>query len=454
MMKRSAKIAAILLAVASAAAPLAAQPVVSEKKQIAIFALGYYGWSIPQETLGNIDLEIRKVFTDLGRFDIIPYAQSFSSGGVEQFVAAIKKSKEANFVMPEKYQFGEAILTEADFNKLLGAFIVATPVVGSFNSAFNQKTGYWETEIKTFVTFIDVAAGSTLGIAEVSSSGSDKQNQMKSIGSAIEGIPGQLQFEIRKIPAFQINTRILTVNGKEVKLQLGQDMGIRKGDEYSIIVGGMVEGFKDEREAGLIAIKDVGAQVSTGQVVYSSVKLAKDAQLREIPRQGFDAEPFVRYLMGESLDNYLDETGDTGSNLLVGLRIPLSRGFYGLRPYAEVETCLNGWRNVLTAFMIPINAVVGAEYRMDLGRLGVTPYGGIGGSYIYLTEALSGTSRDTSDTYLAHLGAQAYLNLSFLVTRDIRVFAEVGGEYWLSMSDWLYSSYGGVGGAAGVSFKL
>lgn len=456
-MKRSATLAAVL-ALAFAAAPLFAQaPVVSEKKDVAIFALGYYGWSIPYETLGNIDMEIQKVFVDLGRFNIIGVTQRLSSGGLDQFIATLKKAKEANFVMPEKYQFGEAILTEAEFSKLVGAFIVAAPVVANFSSGYNQKNGYWETSIKTNVTFIDVAAGGTvMAIGQVETTGSDKQSQNKSIESAISAIPMQLQYEIRKVPAFQINTRVLAVAGKEIKLQLGQNMGIKKGDEYSVIQGGMVEGFKDEREAGLVLIKDVGAEVSTGLVLYSQARLTKDVQLREIPRQGVDAAPFLHIVSGTKL-SVLDPSGagaEKGSNTVLGLRMPLSRGFYDVRPFATVQVPVNGIRNYLTAFMVPICVSVGAEYNLYLGRLALTPYGGVGASYIYVSEALSGYSRDTSDTYIPHVGLQAYVSASYLVTRDIKVFGEVGFEYWLSLAQWLYTNYGGLSVGGGVSFKL
>ena len=40
--------------------------------------------------------------------------------------------------MPDKFTFGEATLTEAEFNKLVGAFIVATPIVSEFNSRYNK----------------------------------------------------------------------------------------------------------------------------------------------------------------------------------------------------------------------------------------------------------------------------------------------------------------------------
>src|SRR5512136_1123956 len=112
-MKRSRILIAGFFASLLFAAQLAAQaPTVSEKKDVAIFALGYYGWAIPQETLGSIDQEIQKVFVDLGRFNILGYAERFSSGGLQDFIATLKKAKEANFVLPEKFQFGEALLTE------------------------------------------------------------------------------------------------------------------------------------------------------------------------------------------------------------------------------------------------------------------------------------------------------------------------------------------------------
>jgi hypothetical protein len=443
-MKRSRLMAAAIAAVLAAAplaGTLAAQaPTVSEKKDVAIFALGYYGWAIPQETLGSIDQEIQKVFVDLGRFNILGYAERFSSGGLQDFIATLKKAKEASFVMPEKFQFGEALFTDAEFNKLLGAFIVAVPVVSEFNSAYNTRATKWETSIKTNVTFIDVSAGgTTIGVAEVNTTGTDESNQLKSISDAIEGIPMQLQYEIRKIAAFQINTRVLTVSGGEIKLQLGQNMGIRKGDEYSVIVGGMVEGFKDEREAGLVQIKDVGAEVSTGQVVYSSVKMTKDVQLREIARMGVDAEPFVHILLGA------DRT------IVPGIRMAVSRGFYGARPYAAVQVPLGQIWSAFTVFVVPVSVVVGGEYEAHMGRLTATPYAGIGASYLYVSEAITGLSDETN--IFPHIGAQAYVNLSYLVTRNMRIYADVGGEFWLAIHSF-FDNYYGLGAGAGVAFKL
>ena len=233
-------------------------------------------------------------------------------------------------------------------------------------------------------------------------------------------------------------------------------MGIKKGDEYSVITSGSVEGFKDEREVGLVLIKDVGPEVSTGKVLYSSVSLSKDAQLREIPRLGFDAEPYFHLVNGTKL-SVLDingNGGETGSNFVLGMRLPLSRGFYDERPFVGVQVPVNGIRNIGTAFMVPICVTVGGEYNLHLGRLTLTPWGALGASYIYVSEALSGYSRDTSDIYIPHLGFQAYVSASYLLSRDMRLYAEGGYEYWLSLASWLYSNYGGVSFGGGVAFKL
>ena len=104
---RNARIAiAALAALALYIAPLVAQadqaaqagPTVSEKKDVAIFALGYYGFGIPIEALGSIDQEIQKVFVDLGRFNIIGRKpEACPPRAWTQFIDTIKKAKEANF---------------------------------------------------------------------------------------------------------------------------------------------------------------------------------------------------------------------------------------------------------------------------------------------------------------------------------------------------------------------
>lgn len=442
MRRPTAGIVLALLLAFGAAAMLPAQPVVSEKQDIAIFALGYYGWSIPTQALASIDGQIQKVFSDLGRFTILGVSQRLSAGGLDRFIDIMKQAKQKTFVMPEKYQFGEAFLTEAEFNRLVGAFIVVAPVVTEFNSFYNTKNLQWETSLKTNITFIDVASGgAVIAIKSVSSTGTDKQNQFKSISSAIDSIPGQLQYEIRSIPQFQINTRILSASGSKVRLQLGANMGIRKGDEYAIIQKATVEGFDDSREAGLIVIADVGQEVSTGEVLYSGMKLGKDTQLREIPR------------VGTELDLYLHSVGDV---FVPGLRMTASRGFYGFRPLASIQIPVSLMSNYLVwnyyyVEIIPINVLVGGEFAINMGRLSVAPNASVGLSYYHVTSTFISTDTD----FLSHIGAQAGGRVSYLFNRNTRAFVDLGIEYWLAMTNFFGNeSYGGAMFGAGVTFKL
>lgn len=423
-----------------------AQVQVSEKKEMAIFALGYYGWNIPLETLGTIDVDIQRVFLDLGRFTIFGMEKRFAAKDVEQFIQVLRQTKEANFVLPEKYQFGEEFLTEADFNKLTGAFIIAVPVVTSFNSQFVDNKD-WNTDIKTNVTFIDVASGTMIGIANVETSGTSRETQYKSIQSAIDGIPMQLQFEIRKISAFQNVTRVLAASGGTVDMQLGRDMGVQVGDEYAVIESDTLEGFLDEREVGLILINEVGTTRSRATVRYSKIPLEKDVQLREIPRLGVD---FAFYAHSYS---YLDHPFDNDLGFLIGARGEATRGFYNLRPYLAAQFIFDA------DLLGPINVILGGQYSLYLRRLELGGRAGLAGGTNILVEWIRGEVADDDDwtKWLSHYGVSVGAYASFLISRDVKLFTEVQADYMFghreSYLGSIFGSYGGFQVGLGVTFK-
>ncbi len=425
------------------ASGLFAQPAVSKKKEVAIFALGYFGWNIPKETLGTIDIDIQRVFIDLGRFTIFGMEKRFSSADVGAFIDVLKKTKEANFVLPEKYQFGEAFLTESEFQKLIGAFIIAMPVVTSYNSQFVDNKE-WKTDIKTNITFINVEDGTVLGIANVETSGNSKETQYKSIQTAIDGIPMQLQFEIRKIPAFQLNTRVLASSMGTVDIQLGSDMGIKKGDEYSVIVSDTLEGITDEREVGLLMIKDVGNARSKAITLFSSIPVVKDVQLREIPRLGLNFEPYLNYMQ------YITYASNSGT-LLLGLRTEMVRGFYNLKPYFAIQALLDSEK----AFQLA--AIVGGQYSLYLRRLEVGGRVGLAGGANIITRILEEiTNSGSDDPWFTHYGVSAGAYGAYLLNRNLKVFADLQFDYMIGVLDgfgeW-FDTYGGVSVGVGVTIK-
>ena len=90
-MKKPLLVAAALLI--SAAALLGAQEV-SEKKEIAIFRLSYYDWNIPGGALGSIDEEMKSVFINLGRFDVIGLSFRPAETDANEFIGKIREYKQ------------------------------------------------------------------------------------------------------------------------------------------------------------------------------------------------------------------------------------------------------------------------------------------------------------------------------------------------------------------------
>lgn len=441
-MKRTMSAALVAILITAGFMSAHAQPQVSEKKEIAIFSLGFYGWDIPRETLGTIDIDIQRVFLDLGRFTIFGMEKRFSTGAVDEFITILKKMKESTFVLPEKYQFGEAFLTEADFNKLVGAFIIAVPVVTSYNSQFVDNKE-WRTDIKTNVTFIDVATGTMIGIANVETQGTSRETQYKSVQSAIAGIPMQLQFEVRKVPQFQNVTRVLASGFGGVDLQLGTNMGIKRGDEYAIIESDTLEGFVDEREVGVLLIKEVGSTRSKGTILFSKIPVVKDVQLREIPRLGADLAVYAHSY------GYLDES--MGSSLVFGARAELTRGFYNFRPYAAVQVIAD------TDMWLPINVIMGGQYSIFMRRLEVGARLGVGGSTNAIIRIIEDYASTSDDPWFTHYGASAGAYASWLFSRNFKVFVEAQGDYMFGIGDVLggsLRSYGGIQIGLGATFKL
>lgn len=448
--------AALFLA---AGAALAQEAVVSKKQDVAVFALGYYGYAIPQETLATVDAEIQGVFVNLGRFNVLGQTARLTTGDVQTFIDTLRKAKESNTPLPDEIKFGEVQLTEAVLNKLYGAFVVVVPTVTDFNSGYNDAQKQYETTLKTSVAFINVAEGTTFGFANITTQGSSKETQYKSIKQAVDGIAFQLSYEIRRIPAFTINTRVLQVKGGEIKMQLGADMGVVKGDEYVVLEKSEVAGFADEREAGLVLIREVGPQVSTGTVLYADRALVEGAQLREIPRAGIDVEPYFLYLNyfepltgWKSGDYNVDDPDKTKSVLAFGARFAMSRGFYELKPIAGVQI------NLDTKLWLPIISYFGGEYNAYFGRFGFSASAAFAVGTNIIVKLVESQANDTDDKWFTHLGCKADAGLSYLVSRNTKVFAKIDAEYLFGLlSGWVsgpFVSYGGYGLTGGVAFKL
>mgnify|MGYP005840477985 CR=1 FL=1 len=431
----------------------AQQAEISKKQDVAVFALGYYGYNIPLEVLANVDAEIQGVFVNLGRFNVLGQTERFSSKDVQDFIDLIQTAKQNNTPLPDEVKFGDVQLTEGLLKQLYGAFVVVIPTIVNFS--VEKPDNEYQARIKTSVAFLNVAEGTTIGMANIETTGSSKETQTKAIAQAINAIPVQLTYEVRKIPAFTLRTQVLQANAFEAKMQFGTDMGVMVGDEYVVVQRSTIGGLVDEREDGLLVVKDVGPQVSTAAVRYAGPALKEGAQLREVPRLGIDAEPYLYYLSYfGTVSGWNFGTQDdvsTQGALAVGAKFALSRGFYDVRPIVGLQI------NFDTALWLPVIAYGGLEYNIYLRRLALTGTAAFAGASNAIVRILEENFSESDDPWFTHYGIKLNAGASYLISRDMRIFANVGLDYLFGIANSLggpFQSYGGYGIAAGVAFKL
>ncbi len=437
----------------------------SERQEIAIFRLSYYGQPVteapanlkveirgrrgsvtfelrgsgdPQtdqlfiRALGAVDERIRSTFINLGRFDIIGMSQRLTQQGVDDFIDVLTEFRRSQAELPEAVLLGQETFTETDFQQLVGGFVVVVPSV-SWYSLTRLENGSFEAEIETSFTFINVENLTTFDQFFVTTTGVDDVPET-AVKEAADAISSELSFRLRSMSEFQIKTGILEVDGREVILEFGRNMGLRPGDEYAIVSNRVLStGHIASTETGLLVIRDVQDGFSTGQVLYANPRAMVGDQLQEVARRGVE------------LSGYLDAITDglTSVTYTVGVRAVASRGFYAWRPLAA-ET------------LLPMNVLLGGEWNLYFGRLKVTPGGAVGvGGAVPLS-----SDDELESFYLSHIGGQIRAIGSVLITRDLQLFVEIGFVLWGSIYDnsvarlaGPLASYRGLLIGGGITFK-
>ncbi|MBN2509125.1 MAG: hypothetical protein JXB03_02570, partial [Spirochaetales bacterium] len=202
--------------------------VVSEKKELALFSLSYYGWDIPQPVLGAVDDAVKDVFVNIGRFSVIGMSYRLDADDVNDFIGHIKRFKEQQLEIPESVRLGEETFTEADFNRITGSFLVVIPTVSFYSNDYNEDDDQYEAELQTGFTFINIETYETVAFLSISTIGSG-DTALEAAKDAADYIPLQLAFEVKSVDEFKLKTGVLEITGNRVLLELGKDMGIKVG---------------------------------------------------------------------------------------------------------------------------------------------------------------------------------------------------------------------------------
>lgn len=424
---------------------------ISEKKDISVFKLSYWDYDIPQSALGSIDEEIKSVFINLGRFNVIGMTYRLGQDDINQFIDKIKEFKQENVEIPEKFQMGHEVFSEKDMNQLIGAFYVIIPAVTYFSVEKDNDDEY-SAEVKVSVSVIDVEKANTFAQFFVETDGTSSDSAERAAQRAIGKIPTYLEYEVTKVPEFTLKTAVLESRGSEVLIALGRDMGIRLGYEFMILSSRVLDsGRTFESETGLVLIREVGPEVSLATVLYGSPQ--EGDQLKEIPRLGFETTPYFNVLV-----NPFDQFR---VNFVAGIRASLTKGLYSFRPLVGFEFPLPiGSTDTLLPWLwiagFPFNVYIGGEVTFYLRRLQITPQAAFGAGFLVPWWV------ELEDTFITtHIGGYANINISYLISRDFKLSVDFGYKHWIGIWDALLtritgstSSYGGIMLAGGVTFKL
>lgn len=416
---------------------------VSAKKDVAVFRLSYYSFNVPPNALGRVDARIQDVFVNLGRFNVIGMDYRLSEDNISEFIDKLKSFKQAHAKIPEGVHLGHEAFTEADLSRLAGSFIIVIPDLTSYSLHYELSIGF-TAELETSFTFINVDQMTAFAHFTVRTIGTGSYPN-EAIAGAADQLTGQLQYDIRTVPEFQLKTGIVDVEGNTVLIQLGADMGVKPGDEFAIVTPSVLpSGYVVTHETGLIIVKEVQKEVSYARVIYARVKPHVGDQLKELPRFGFESTFYAHGIFGGTLSG-------PGSSIppivALGTFAAVTRGFYNFRPLIGVEVPVLPNDYVATATYgyggIPINFYIGGELNWRVWRFDIVPLIGLGfGGLIPLHSG--------DRFYLSQAGGLIQIGLEFLVTPQVKVFLDGGVTQWLPLST-SYSGYGGFYGGAGIS---
>ncbi|MBN1686787.1 MAG: hypothetical protein JW852_09040 [Spirochaetales bacterium] len=408
---------------------------ITEKKDLAVFSLSYYQWQVPGGALSLVDSQIRRVFTGIGRFNVIGMEYRLDSAGIDEFISKIKEVKEREIELPETVRLGQEAFTEADFNRLIGAFILVVPVMKSYELVRLDRNDY-TSRIEVSFNFINVETAEAFGYFTVDVDARADTGSM-AVRLAADRIAGELVYKLKSVPEFQLKTGIIDVRGRQVLLEFGTNMGVRIGDEYAIVTDMVLPtGHVTSEETGLLVIKEVKEEISTATLIYADRKPSIGDQLREVPRFGFDTGAALRTVFARNL------LSSTDAVMMIGVRQSTSRGFLTYRPIVGVDFPFS----LLGYVRLPglmVNIYGGGEMVWYLRRFQMVPTAAIGiGGSVPLHEEES--------FQVSHAGGFVEVVMSYLFKRDVRVQLNLGYSGWFGLSalsgDSYYGPHIGIGG--------
>lgn len=406
--------------------PLLSAQNVSKKQDIAVFSLSYYGWLIPDFLYSGIDGEIMKIFFTLERFNIIAMEHRLYAEDLETFNRAVLHSREANAQIPEEVLMGHEAFTRQDWEKTINAYYTVVPIVQNYaleeieKEEDGKKTLNSKVKIAVEFHIYSIEKKEKIAFFTIEESMTGK-NLQEAAALTINLFGIKLERALRGIEDFKIKTGVIKTEHKKVYFELGENVGVKKGDEYAVI------GYDEdniEKETGFLVVTETEQDFSSALTLYANPQIVIGDQLKEVPR--FPVEFRLAFAGEFGLNGKYREKSP--AVFQTGLHISQTRGFYRFRPCYAIEAGFSSGKTSPEAG-IPVSFLIGAEiWNTYFGRTQILPTVQI--FYATLASVQKGSKWKPAET-----GVKVFVHTSRLMTRDVKLGVDIGFKAGINLRE-------------------
>lgn len=389
--------------------------VVSKPKDIAVFSLSYYDSTIPFALVEEIDARVLSTAHNFKRLRVIGVDKRLMYNDLNAFYRAIQESREVNTIIPEEVAMGHVAFTRADWNKAVNAYYILTSNVEDYDiqtKSIEQQDGtlFTEYEVSVSVLFTVYSVQEKQKHSEFMLTATAKDKRINEAFRQLASMIGvRLEGQLRNVGDFRINTGVIATENPRVYFELGNTIGIYKGDEYAIIG---YDSNNNPVETGLLVVVDTQQDFSTALTLYADPDVVVGDQLREIPHLPMEFRTYSNVEFGTA---YYSTAKNTVLPLLTGgLHISWTRGVYRVRPSFAFE--INGFWGIYPVFSGSIGAEIMNTY---IGRCQILPT-----LHFFYTVAAS-KEKNVAPTTL-ELGGKLITHISWLFARDFKIGLDIG----------------------------
>ena len=427
---------------------------VSGKKDIAVFRLSQSG-VMPTEVAARIDQRITAAVASFRRFNVIGMQYRLNTADVSVFINKIRESKEQLSDLPETVLSGEEAFTRADWERLTGAFLVFAPRITAYQESILYDDAivdgkkavkqFWEIKIEGALSIVDVSgtAGERIipfSVVRIFTRRSD------AIDSAIDAVTDAVYDAVKFEPEFTLSSGILEIDRQHntVTIELGSNMGIRVGDEYTLQKPIVTAGHSSSVETGFFIISEVHDTFSIGKIVYATQPVVEGDSVKE--------QPYYNLILQGYGGITVPLTGVKQGKAKDYMRVQPTFGIKGIYRY-------NFHFSVSFGYEYAIQQPIGQSSAADAKPLRLSPFGmmymGLGVHNFYMArfkitpeiqfcysgvsvgaQNASSTQRNNGFTVTAsQLGGRALVSADYFISRNWTAGVSAGLGYMHSLTD-------------------